>query len=257
MQKLSSKQQWVYDYLCNKAGEYVSPSEIGKAYRRAKGTDRSWYSSSDYSSIGSEACRALFKKNHVLRNTKGRYQAILPSSHESSPAQANVSKDAFGVAGVAGTSGNSGSTNAPIRDPEEARRAYNAANGYVYVATMPNGTEIYKKQNEDGKTWSYFNQHGKVYDMIWNEATCTKAELVAIAKDCYQMGYDVIVTKAEGTGYKYDIGNLVFYMKDNLIHSAKVIDKSNEDGTNKYRTVHGTFDENACFVSKSALIAQM
>lgn len=252
LQKLTSKQQWVYDYLTARSGQYVSPSEIGKAYRRAKGQDHSWYTSSDYSSVGSDACRALMRKNFVLRSNKGHYKAVLGSSHQSSPTVAKPISAEIATPNVAGTA-----KTMPVRDPEEARRAYNAANGYIFVAKLSNGTEMYKKQNTDGKTWTYYNQQGAVYNMIWNEMICTKEELVTIAKDCYQMGHDIIVTAATGTGYKYTIGQLIFYMKDNLLHSAKVIDKDSVNGLITYRTIHGVFEESRCYASKEALIATM
>ena len=69
---------------------------------------------------------------------------------------------------------------------------------------------------------------------------------------------------------KYEIGQEVFYLKNNRVHSAKVISRKQVDSTHEpkdnmddnapfgktrksYHTCHGIFDENNVFPSKDAL----
>lgn len=242
---LTPKQKWVLDYLKQKAGNFVSPSEIGKAYKRAVGLDRTWYDSSDYSGFGSPLCKALVAKGQAVRNTKGHYQYSGPDLAAACvPSEPTKDKPDL-------PAGNMSVDQA--KTAEDARLAYNAANGYVRVAVLAGGNELYKKKNADGKTWSYFTQRGHVFNTVWNEMHGSKEEFIAIAKDLYQMGYELIVTEVEPTGFKYTIGQVVWYMRDNLVHSAKVLSRDNTNGVT-YTTVHGTFAEHRLHPNKESLM---
>jgi len=259
---LTTRQEWVLKYLKSKETtigfQFVSPSEIGKAWRKANGVDKSWYDSSDYSGLASPICKALVAKGLALRNERGHYKFLQSGPldiQETNPDFAKsvnpkipaiVENSTYGV-------------HASVSDTESARIAYNASNGYILVANLGHGNDIYKKKNPDGITWSYFSQKGQVFNQIWNEMIATKEEFIAIAKDLYSMGYQVIVTEIESTNFKYDIGQLVFYIKDNLIHAAKVISRSHSEitGSAVYETVHGIFDETRVFASKAQLISTL
>lgn len=242
---LTTKQQWVLDYLKSKGGTYVSPTEIGKAYKRSQGLDRSWYDSSDYSGFASPICKALVQKGLATRSSKGQYMYSGPDM-VATYVPDKTKEGAIGMSAASGTSD-------PAKTAEDARLAYNAANGYVRVAVLSGGNELYKKKNSDGKTWSYFTQRGQVFNSVWNEMFGSKEEFIAIAKDLYQMGYELIVTEVEPTGFKYTIGQVVWYMRDNLVHSAKVLSRDNTNGVT-YTTVHGTFAEHRLHPNKESLM---
>lgn len=243
--KLTEKQQWVLNYIKSKAGTFVSPTEIGKAYKRSQGLDRSWYDSSDYSGFASPICKALVQKGLATRSSKGQY---MYSGPDMAPTYV-PDKTKEGSVGLSAASG----TSDPAKTAEDARLAYNAANGFVRVAVLSGGNELYKKKNSDGNTWSYFTQRGQVFNSIWNEMHGSKEEFLAIARDLYQMGYELIVTEIEPTGFKYTIGQVVWYMRDNLVHSATVLSRDNKDGVT-YTTIHGTFAEHRLYSNKEALM---
>lgn len=251
MQKLTFKQQFAFDYLKKNASQYISPSVIGREYRIAIGTNYYYLTSSDYSSVGSDVCKTLVKKGLAVRNNKGHYKVILRSSSPTATFPAEVSEQAFKpeVEDL--------NTNKNIESQEDfdqARYLYNKSNGFHFVEKLPNGNEIYKKQQEDG-SWIYYGQSGEIYNPIWNSAICTKSELIAIAKDCYKMGYEVIVTGIQKQDeYRFEKGQTIFYMKDNLIHSASILFQTLKDGEAAYETIHGVFKEADCFESKIELI---
>lgn len=243
--KLTEKQQWVLNYIKSKAGTFVSPTEIGTAYKRANGIDHPWYDSSNYSGFASPICKALVQKGLATRSSKGQYMYSGPDM----VATYVPDKTKEGAVDMPAASG----TSDPAKTAEDARLAYNAANGYVRVAVLFGGNELYKKKNSDGKTWSYFTQRGQVFNSVWNEMFGSKEEFIAIAKDLYQMGYELIVTGVEPTGFKYTIGQVVWYMRDNLVHSAKVLSRDNTNGVT-YTTVHGTFAEHRLHPNKESLM---
>lgn len=255
---LTDRQEWVLKYLKSKGTVFVSPSEIGKAWRKANGVDKSWYDSSDYSGLASPICKALVAKNLAIRNKNGHYQFLKSGPldiEETNPDFAKPVKAEIPAIVANSTYGIHSST----KEAEAARIAYNASNGYILVANLGHGNDIYKKKNPDGTSWSYYSQKGQVFNQIWNEMFATKEEFIAIAKDLYSMGYQVVVTEIESTNFKYDIGQLIFYIKDNLIHAAKVISRSRSEKTGQviYETVHGTFDEDRVFASKAQLISTL
>lgn len=241
---LTPKQQWVLDYLRKHAGTFVSPTEIGKAYKRANNEDQSWYDSSYYSGFASPICKALVEKGLATRSPKGQYAADLATGAEPFASVTKAKEQ---------TKTESSELTSDSRTADDARLAYNAANGYVRVAVLPDGNEVYKKKNADGRTWSYYTLRGNVYNTVWNEMFGSKEEFLAIARDLYQMGYEVIVTAVEATGFKYTIGQVIWYMKDNLIHSAKVLSRDNDNGVS-YTTLHGTFAEHRVYPTKDALV---
>lgn len=248
---LTRKQQWFLDYLKKKAGYHVSPSEIGQAYRRADNSSRSWFTTSDYSSFGSPVCKALVAKGLAVRNNKGHYM-YSGAACEVKPEPIQVKKVSPGNTGCTGPIGKSsiGKT-----DPDAARLAYNKANGFIRVAVLSNGQEVYKKKNSDGKTWSYYSQRGQIFSSIWNEMLATEEEFLAVAKDCYKIG-DIIVTdvKPVKPGAKYNKGQLVFYMKHGRIHSATVQNITGTPLGVLYTTVHGTIPEPDVYPTRDALV---
>ena len=71
----------------------------------------------------------------------------------------------------------------PLTDEE--RIEANKAKGYLLVENI-DGLEVYKKQNEAGG-WTYYGESCGIFSPIWDDCTGTKKELIAIAKDCYNL----------------------------------------------------------------------
>lgn len=278
MKATSVKQQWVLDYLAKHPNVYVSPTEIGKAYKKENGLDKSYYDSSDYSGWASPHCKALVSKGLAVRSPKGQYMFVKHADLTTAPPE---NAGASGVAVATGTTGTS--TKSIQRLNEEERLAYNAKNGFIRVAVLSNGLEIYKKQNAAGG-WTYFGESNAIFSTLWDSAIGTKEEFAAIAKDLYNMGMQFIVTSVENTGlkrvapdYKYEIGQLVYYMKNNLVHSARILSRVHRENSGidavtatqkelfqrfgpnctAYSTCHGEFQEKDVFPTKEDLFKSL
>lgn len=57
---------------------------------------------------------------------------------------------------------------------------------YMLVCTLDNGLPIYKKQNETGG-WTYYGMSCGIPAVIWVDGVGERDELIAIAKDCYNL----------------------------------------------------------------------
>jgi len=278
MNATTVKQQWVLDYLGKHPNIYVSPTDIGKAYKKEHGLDKSHYDSSDYSGWASPRCKALVSKGLAVRSSKGQYMFVKQADVTTAPPSAE------GRSGVAAASGTTGTPTKSVQKlNEEERLAYNAKNGFIRVAVLSNGLEIYKKQNAAGG-WTYFGESNAIFSTLWDSAIGTKEEFAAIAKDLYSMGMQAIVTSIENTGlkrvapdYKYEIGQLVYYMKNNLVHSARVLSRAHSENSDVdactatqkeffqrfgpnytvYSTCHGEFQEKDVFPTKEDLFKSL
>ena len=256
----------------------MSPNEIGRAYKEKKGLDHPWLDSSDYSGWASPHCKNLVTKGFAVRSPRGQYKFVK---------HANVSTAPPSNAGASGVAAATGTVNASNRSVhqlnEEERVAYNAKNGFIRVAVLSNGLEIYKKQNAAGG-WTYFGENNAIFSTLWDSAIGTKEEFAAIAKDLYNMGMQIIVTSIENTGlkrvapdYKYEIGQIVYYMKNNMVHSARILSRVNSENSNinactptqkeffqrfgpnctVYSTCHGEFQEKDVFPTKEDLFKSL
>jgi hypothetical protein len=278
MNATTVKQQWVLDYLAKQLNVYVSPTEIGKAFKKENGLDKSYYDSSDYSGWASPHCKALVSKGLAVRSPKGQYMFVKQADLTTTP-PANA-----GASGVAVATGTTGTPTKSVQQlNEEERLDYNAKNGFIRVAVLSNGLEIYKKQNAAGG-WTYFGESNAIFSTLWDSAIGTKEEFAAIAKDLYNMGMQVIVTSVESSGlkriapdYRYEIGQLVYYMKNNLVHSARILSRANTEnsdleactavqkeafqrfGPNStvYSTCHGEFKESEVYPTKEDLFKSL
>lgn len=278
MKATSIKQQWVLDYLAKQSNVYVSLTEIGRAYKKANGLDKVYYDSSYYSGWASSHCKALVSKGLVVRSPKGQYMFFKQADFTTAPPK---NAGASGVAVVTGTTGTP--TKSIQRLNEEERLAYNTKNGFIRVAVLSNGLEIYKKQNAaDG--WTYFGESNTIFAILWDSAIGTNEEFAAIAKDLYDMDMQLIVTSVENTNlkrvapdYKYKIGQLVFYMKNNLVHSARILSCAHSENSDidtvtatqkeffkrfgpnctVYSTCHGEFQEKDIFPTKEDLFESL
>jgi hypothetical protein len=54
------------------------------------------------------------------------------------------------------------------------------------VGELSNGISLYKVKNEAGG-WSYFSESGGLTHLVFDECLSSKEELIAIAKDCYNL----------------------------------------------------------------------
>jgi len=272
MNATTVKQQWVLDYLAKQPNVYVSPTEIGKAYKKANGLDKAYYDSSDYSGWASPHCKSLVSKGLAVRSSRGQYMFVKQADLTTAPPENAVA------------TGTTGTPNKSVqRLNEDERLEYNKKNGFIRVAVLANGLEIYKKQNAAGG-WTYFGESNAIFSTLWDSVIGTKEEFAAIAKDLYNMGMLIIVTSVENAGlkrvapdYKYEIGQLVFYMKNNLVHSARVLSRANTEnsdinavtaaqkeafqrfGPNStiYSTCHGEFQEKDVFPTKEDLFKSL
>lgn len=253
---LTPNQEWVLNYLTVNIGRWISPAEIGLKFRLANGSHHSYQTSSNNSAFGSPICLSLVKLDIVSRNTKGKYRIKSTGSVEATgnstmkevkPAKTNTAGDKITPIGKA---------NVPPTASESSRLAYNAANGYIRVAVLSNGLELYKKKNEAGR-WTYYGESGRAFCMLWDECRATKEEFAIIAKDCYDIAFDLIIKSVEPAGYNYQIGQLIWYFRNNMVHSGKVISRSNPGKNALYETVHGVVGQIAAYASKEALIKDL
>jgi hypothetical protein len=256
---INSKQQWVLDYLTKNAGRWISPSEVGEAFRKAHQTWSQMQSKSNHSAFGSPLCKSLIPINtKVKRSVKGTYMYDVTGNIGNTTAANNTGTVAPNVKSVtkAIVSKPEAVTPATGKSTEDARIAYNEANGFIRVCILPNGLELYKKRNDAGG-WTYYGESGTVFTTLWDECTATRDEFLAIAKDCYGMGEQMIVKAITPTGYKYQLDQLVWYFKNNLVHSARITIRTKPAETAMYETAHGVFEEHQLFPTKESLIRSL
>jgi hypothetical protein len=249
---LTAKQKWVLDYLTARPGIWVAPHEIGRAYRKATNTDVSWYDSSAYSGFASPHCKTLVKLNLIQRNPKGKYMFFKGTKVESN----DVLRKAVPIAP------------APMQKPdsveshEAARLQYNEKNGYFRVAILSNGLELYKKKNAAGG-WTYYGESCAIFSPLWDECIGTIEEFRAIALDLYSMGMRIIVKSIEPTGFKYQVGQTIFFFRNNLVHSAPINERIGKNGNGSiprtvvYGTKYGEIEEFLAFPTKEALLKSL
>ena len=247
---LKPNQSWVLNYLTVNPGRWISPAEIGLKLRLANGSHRTYHTSSNDSAFGSPICLSLVKLGLASRNEKGKYML---KAGASAPDNSTMKEVKPADSGMSGSIGPVGKTNVPPTATESSRLAYNAANGFLRVAVLSNGLELYKKKNEAGG-WTYYGESGSVFCMLWDECRATKEEFAIIAKDCYNMGLELVVKSIEPTGYNYQIGQLIWYFRNNMVHSGKVISRSNPGKNALYETAHGVVEQTTAYASKEALI---
>jgi hypothetical protein len=257
---VNDKSTWALNYLTARGGRWISPAEIGEQYRRAHNTWSQSQSKSNHSAFGSPICKSLVNENpKVKRSVKGTYMydatgSIGVQSQSQTPNVKQVTKASAPAPMVVSQTAIPEISTA--KSTEDARLAYNAANGFIRVCVLPNGLELYKKRNAAGG-WTYYGESGTVFTTLWDECNATRDEFLAIAKDCYNMGEELIVKSITSAGFKYQEGQLVWYFKDNLVHSARVLNRTIPVKTPVYETVHGTFDEAVVFPTKEALIRSL
>ena len=217
---LTPKQQFVLDQLLAKKNEYVSPTAIGMAWERYTTGVMPNYSQSRHSAWASPICKSLVDLGLATRNKTGQYQAV-----------AKV-------------------------DPEQERLAYNAKNGFLRVAVLSTGLEIYKKQQEDG-SWIYYGQSGVVFAPLWHTNRASKEEFLAIAKDLFNLELrpGTSANLPAPPKFKFSEGQRVYYLKDQLVHSGIVQSRRQYGhGLITYTTVHGEYAESKIFESRQALV---